>query len=226
MGSMCGRYLLRSKGEDIGRAFGARIDLDLVPRYNVAPSLMLPVVRADEEGARRADLLRWGLVPGWAKDLSIGNKLVNARSETVAEKPSFRRAFKKRRCVVPMDGFYEWKATPTGKQPYLATMKDGSLLGVAGLWERWEPKDGEPVESFTLLTTEANDLLAEVHHRMPVLLGTGELPVWLDPGVSDRDALEAMFRPYPSELMEIRPVSRRLNSVKNDDPSVLEADPE
>ncbi len=199
---------------------------NLRPRYNVAPSQQVAVGRADEEG-RRPSMLRWGLIPVWAKDASIGYKLINARSETAASKPSFRAAFKTRRCVIPVDGFYEWKREGAGKQPYRIHMQDGGVFVFAGLWEAWvvpqgakltgnlvERRPGDEIESCTILTTAANEFLSSIHGRMPVILELAAVDAWL---AGD----DVPLGPYPSERMAAHPVSTRVNSPRNDDPELV-----
>ena len=218
---MCGRFTLRTPANLIIEQFGARLESGLAaglkPRYNVAPTQLFPVLRDPE---RRGDLLRWGLVPFWAKDLRAGARMINARSETVATKPAFRAAFKKRRCLVPADGYFEWVKLGKKKQPYWIRMKDERPFLMAGLWESWRPKnDSEtaPVETFTVLTTNSNDLTQEIHDRMPVILYPNDYDAWLDPDIQDADQLQYMFEPHDSESMQMDPVSDRVNSVRNDD---------
>lgn len=222
---MCGRFTLDTTGREIARQFEVVNELELGPRYNIAPTQESPVVGLREAGAdRKASLLRWGLVPFWADDPKIGNKMINARAETVADKPAFRAAFKRRRCVVPASGFYEWKPTDDGKQPYYIKRADDSLLGFAGLWEHWsDDETGESIDSFTILTGEPNDLLGEIHDRMPVILQPNDYGFWLDPENDDKEALqELVLQPYPSEQLEAYPVSTHVNSPQNDDPGCIE----
>ncbi len=167
-------------------------------------------------------MLRWGLIPSWAKDPSIGNKMINARAETVSEKPSFRSAFKKRRCLIVADGFYEWQKTDGGKQPFHIKMNDSSPFAFAGLWETWD-KDGEAIRSCSIITTDANDLMNEIHHRMPVILHPEDYGVWIDSGFEEKEALMELLKPYPSDEMEAYAVSRRVNKPSNNEPSVLES---
>ena len=189
------------------------------PRYNVAPTQAMPVVRM-VDGKRELALLRWGLIPSWAKDPKIGNSLINARGETVHEKPAFRSAFKARRCLVPADGFYEWRKLPGGgKQPYRITMADGSPFAFAGLWERWD-KGEEPLETFTIITTSANELVAPIHDRMPVILDPADYDAWLES--PDTAIPIALIQPYPAKRMSAYPVSTRVNSPRNDDAAVIE----
>ncbi len=192
----------------------------MTPSYNIAPTQEVAAM-VEEDETRKLEMFRWGLIPSWAKDPSIGNKMINARAETVSEKPSFRSAFKKRRCLIVADGFYEWQKTDNGKQPFYVRMKDSSPFAFAGLWETWD-KEGEEVRSCSIITTDANDLMNEIHHRMPVILPPETYGVWLDRGFEEREAFSNMLRPYPSDEMEAYPVSRRVNKPANNEPSVIE----
>ena len=191
----------------------------LTPSYNIAPTQEVAAV-VEEDGKRQLRMLHWGLIPSWAKDPAIGNKMINARAETVSEKPSFRTAFKKRRCLIVADGFYEWRKTDNGKQPHHIRMEDGSPFAFAGLWETW--RNGQEIRSCAIITTEANDLMGEIHHRMPVILPPENYGVWLDPDFGEKEALTALLKPYPSDEMEAYAVSRRVNKPANNDPSVVE----
>jgi putative SOS response-associated peptidase YedK len=217
--------LTRSAGE-IAEAFQAEGSLTLQPRYNLAPSQNVVAVRADAEARRRLCLLRWGLVPGWARDASIGNRLINARSETAAEKPSFRSALRRRRCLVAADGFYEWAPPARGrrgpKQPYLFRSRDGSLLAIAGLWEQWRDPEGPLLETCTLLTTEANAAVREVHDRMPVLLDPDDFGAWLDPNVTDLAELLPLLVPPPVDRLESFAVGLHVNDPRHDDPACID----
>lgn len=217
---MCGRYSITSPPEAMRRLFGYEENPNLQPRYNVAPTQVAPVVRLNAHGLRELALLRWGLIPSWAKDAKISASLINARAETVAEKPSFRAAFKKRRCLVPADGYYEWRAEGKLKQPYRIALAGGGqggggLFAMAGLWESWRPGTAEALETFTILTTAANEHLAELHDRMPVILDAADYDAWL--GARDPHIAVALLRPYPAERMTYYAVSRRVNSPKFDD---------
>ncbi len=180
----------------------------ITPTYNIAPTQEVAAV-VEEDEKRKLQLLKWGLIPSWAKDPDIGNKIVNARAEMVPEKPSFRKAFRERRCLILADGFYEWQKTNGHKQPYYIRMKDGSPFAFAGLWETW--RDGEEVPSCTIITTDANELVKEILHRMPVILPPADYEMWLAPGFEEREALNSLLRPFLGE-MEAYPVSRRVNS--------------
>ena len=222
---MCGRFTLNTTGREIARQFGLDYEIDIAPRYNIAPTQESTVVRVPDMGAdREAPMLRWGLIPFWADDKKIGNRMINARSETVADKPAYRVAFSRRRCIVPASGFYEWKKTGDGKQPYYIHAADDGLLGFAGLWESWsDDETGESVESFTILTGEPNDKCADVHDRMPVILEPDDYGFWLDPGMKDKEALkDLVLQTYPSDALDLHPVSTHVNSPQNDDPTCIE----
>jgi len=216
---MCGRYTLTSKGDELALLFDLRELPLLPPRYNTAPTQEAAVVRVLEPGGeRRLDPLKWGLVPYWAKEASIGNRLINARAESVAEKPAYRFSFKKKRCLVAADGFYEWKKEGKAKQPYLIHRKDGKPFAFAGLWSTWKNPEqgGALVETFTILTTDANDLLRPLHDRMPVIVDTENFDLWLDPKQEDAAVLQPLLVPHAVEGFEAFPVSRLVNSPAND----------
>jgi putative SOS response-associated peptidase YedK len=220
---MCGRFALFASGEELAERYPFVEVPPVDPRYNLAPTQAVAVVRATPAG-KQLRFLRWGLIPSWASDPAIGNKLLNARAETVAEKPSFRSAFKKRRCLIPASGFYEWQKTNTSrKQPYFIRPRDGSLFSFAGLWEAWHASRGELVETCTILTTEANELMRPLHDRMPLILGTEAERFWLDPHAGT-DALHTLFVPYPSERMEAFTVGRWVSDPKHEGPRCLEDD--
>ncbi|MEX0716316.1 MAG: SOS response-associated peptidase [Planctomycetaceae bacterium] len=218
---MCGRYNLRTPPGELAKVFELDRWADVVPRYNIAPTQSVPAIRVID-GERRLDLLQWGLIPSWADDPKIGNRLINARADTVASKPSFRSAFRKRRCLVPADGFYEWRKTSTKtKQPFHVTLKCGSPFGFAGLWERWAKGAEGPIESFTIITTDANELVADIHDRMPVILPAEHYGVWLDLEIDDSKALESLLVPYSANEMLAVPVSTAVNSPRNDSPECI-----
>lgn len=219
---MCARFSLVAPPEVVAEIFDLEDVLDFPPRYNVAPTQAVPVVRADPERGRRLDLLRWGLVPWWARDLKIGARMINARSETAAEKPAFRDAVRMRRCIVPVDGFYEWQKLASGKQPMRIRRRDRRPFAFAGLWERWRKGDAEPVESFTVLTTEPNDLLRPIHDRMPVILAPEDFDRWLDPALRSPDAVSGLLAPCEDDELEAYPVSTLVNSWRNDVPACIE----
>ena len=202
---MCGRFAFYSPREAIGELFGVDFPLALEPRYNVAPSQYVAAIRADQQGQPAAAMLRWGLVPSWAKDAAIGHRMINARAETVAEKPSFRAAFRRRRCVILADGFYEWQAGADGKQPHYISAADGQPFAMAGLWEHWE-RGPEPLETCTIITTEANQFMAELHQRMPVVLMPEQVPEWISAGG------EQLLQPCAEDRLIARPVSRAVNN--------------
>jgi putative SOS response-associated peptidase YedK len=219
---MCGRFRLARSKELLDEAFGAvdgSVPVGWSPRYNVAPGQSIVAVHQDAaRPVRELVKLRWGLIPAWAKEASIGYKMINARAETAAEKPAFRQAMRKRRCLIPADGFYEWKKAGGKKLPYCFTMSDAAIFAFAGLWEPWRSPAGEPVESCTILTTEPNELAREIHDRMPVILAPEDYELWLDPGFARVDELKEMLKPYPARQMRRYRVSERVNQVKNDDP--------
>lgn len=210
---MCGRYSITSTETDLTRRFGAELGVESVKvRYNAAPSQDLPVIA--NTAPTRIMLYRWGLIPSWAKDNSIGNRMINARAETIAEKPAFRKAIRTQRCLALADGFYEWKKTPRGKNPYRIALKNNEPFAFAGVWESWMDEKGHGIRSFAIITVEPNSLLAEIHNRMPAILLRQNENVWLSE-ISLSEAL-AMLLPYPAELMEAYPVSKLVSSPSND----------
>jgi putative SOS response-associated peptidase YedK len=224
---MCGRFTLTDPNQKLAVQFNLPEIPDLKPRYNIAPTQPVAVVRVPAEGAvRQMVMLHWGLIPFWAKDPEGGARMINARAETAGERPAFRAAFRRRRCLVVADGFYEWQKLNGSKQPYFVRMRDRSAFAFAGLWEHWEGSDSTVIESCTLLTTEPNDLLRPVHNRMPVILRPEDYEQWLDPGVREVDKLEPLLHPYTSAEMEAFPVSRFVNSPQNDDPRCIEPLPQ
>lgn len=219
---MCGRFTLKTTAEVLAEHFELPEVPVLVPRYNIAPSQTVAVVRGGAEPAgRELTGLRWGLIPSWAEDPGIGNRMINARAETVAEKPAFRSAFRRRRCLIVADGFYEWRRQDGRTQPFYFRLRDGGPFAIAGLWERWEKGD-EPIESCTLLTTGANDVVGPVHDRMPVVLDPAEYGRWLDPRVDRPEGLQPLLQPYPGERMVALPVGRHVNDPRHDDPRCIE----
>ena len=223
---MCGRFLMSKSPDEVARWFATRnATPNIRPSYNVAPSQDVVAVRFNPEtGQRTLDALRWGLVPYWAKDIKIGYSLINAKAETVAEKSAFREAFKSRRCLIAADGFYEWKKPDAKtKQPYAITMRDRSLFGFAGLWERWKDRvSGEVVRSCTIITTEPNEVCAPIHDRMPVIIDLAEYGKWLGEEPVDPVRLLGMLRPFPAEKMTCFPVDARVGNVKNDDATLIQ----
>lgn len=221
---MCGRFILMSPGRLVAEHFLLSREPELKPRYNIAPSQQVAAVRvAAASDGRELVHLTWGLVPFWAKDRKLGYKMINAMCETVAQKPAFRAAFRERRCLVPADGFYEWKREAGHKQPYLIQVETAGLFAFAGLWERWTGPEGEVVESCTILTTRANELVASIHDRMPVILNPEDYALWLDKTVKRSDQLSHLFVPYPAAHTTVRAVRARVNSPSNDDPSCIES---
>ena len=218
---MCGRYRLLSTEEEVAEFFEAERLEELHPRYNIAPSQPVPVLRQVGPG-RTISMVRWGLVPSWAKDPSIGSRLINGRSETVLDKPSFREPFAERRCLVPANGFYEWKKVGQRKQPFHFGMNDGSLFAFAGLWDRWQSPDGTVLESCTILTTTPNQLLQDVHDRMPVILHRNHHDIWLTAPPAERQRLREMLVPFEAELMTRYEVSSIVSSPRNDTPACAE----
>ena len=219
---MCGRYKLIFDADALAARFAAILgDVTIAPKYNIAPGTFEPIIRNDGD-ARKIEAFWWGLVPHWAKDKSFGNRTVNARSETVAEKPAFRSALRYRRCLVPADGYYEWKVLPGGgKQPYLFKMASGEPFALGGLWESWTGPDGE-LRSFCTITTAPNELCARVHDRMPVIIDPDDYDRWLDPSMKDSVKAMAMIRTYSAEEMISYPVSLKVSSVRNQGPEVAE----
>ncbi len=221
---MCGRFTLRTPAYKLAEAFGVEVRANLPARYNIAPSQDVAALRAGANNERELIMLRWGLVPGWAKDPAMGNRMINARAETVAEKPAFRTAFRQRRCLIPADGFFEWQKTPDGsKQPYLIGRPDGEPFTMAGLWEHWQPPGADqPLETCTIITTEANGTVAPIHHRMPVILAAEDRDAWLDPAPSSAESLTALLRPAPADELTAQTVDRHVNNARHDDPACIE----
>jgi putative SOS response-associated peptidase YedK len=226
---MCGRYTITAPLEAIQRLFRVEDRPNLAPRYNVAPTQSVPIVRRPPAGtgegegeggtARQLATVRWGLIPFWAKDESIGSKLINARAETVADKPAFRDSFAKRRCLVVADGFYEWQKQGSKKQPWRITLASGEPFGFAGLWADWKTPEGERMETCTIVTTEANSLVAPIHNRMPVILDPADHDRWLD---GDRDTALDLLTPFDPEAMTAYPVDPRVGNVRNDGPDLID----
>jgi putative SOS response-associated peptidase YedK len=219
---MCGRFNLRTPARDLVEIFQLLREPELTPRYNIAPTQ--PVAAVRQVGKfRELSLLRWGLVPSWSKDPKAGPPLINARAETIATKPAFRSAFKRRRCLIPADGFYEWQKTEAkAKQPFHIRMKNEHPFAFAGLWEHWEGGDSSAIESCTIVTTTANDVLRSIHDRMPVILQEGDYDRWLDPKLEDVPTLERLLRPYPTDEMTAYPISTLVNSPRNESAECIE----
>lgn len=218
---MCGRYTLTTPLDELVAVFDVpRPAFEYRPRYNIAPTQNAPVLARDDDG-RRVGLLRWGLIPFWADDPAIGNRMINARSETAASKPAFRAAFRSRRCLVLADGFFEWRKEGSGKQPYWIHRPGEEPFTMAGLWERWEPDEGDPVHTFTILTRDATEELRDLHDRMPVVLDGGRRDAWID-RERDPEELEALLGDPPEGEFEWHPVSTVVNSPRNDVPECVE----
>lgn len=221
---MCGRFsLTRGDRDEIENAFRVRLPSGTAwkPRYNIAPTQEVLVILEDERG-RWAELLRWGLIPSWASDPKVGNKLINARAETLFERPAFREAARRRRCLIVADGFYEWQKRPDGRRvPFYIRRRDGRLFGMAGIWETWKGPEG-PIQTCAVVTVEADDFLKPIHARMPAILSPQSYDAWLDPQNSRAaDLVSLLRRPYPSEELECYPVSRRVNRAEYDGPECV-----
>jgi putative SOS response-associated peptidase YedK len=218
---MCGRFALTSSAETVAEQFSLEQPPLLAPRYNIAPTQPVAAIRlSPHTGKRELALFSWGLIPSWAKDIKMGAKLINARSETVAEKPSFRASFKRRRCLIPADGFYEWKKDGKQKQPMYMHAINGRLWALAGLWETWIGAEGSEIDSCTILTTTPNELMESIHDRMPVILEPEDYDLWLKPGPNPDQGLH-LLRPYPAEKMHAYPVSSWVNAPQNDGPRCI-----
>jgi putative SOS response-associated peptidase YedK len=222
---MCGRYVLKRKDlEALMEQLGVKDPREFVSRYNIAPSTMIPAIRtATDDGGREAVGLQWGLVPWWSKDPKSGAKLANARSEGIATKPAFREALRKRRCVVPASGFYEWQTIGRLKQPWFFKLRDESPFVFAGLWERWHSADGVELQTCSLITTAANEVVSPLHDRMPVILRGSTIDTWLNPAIAEPSQLEPLLAPLSGAEMKATPVSPRVNSVRNEGPECIEA---
>ncbi len=219
---MCGRYALIASAPRLARLLGL-IDLpELTPRYNIAPSQSVTAVRGARQGGRELVQLRWGLLPGWSKTPAKAYRMINAKAETLTQRPAFRTAYRRRRCLVPADGFYEWKQLADRRQPYFIAMEDGAPFVFAGLWERWRGPDEQLVESCAIITTEPNELIADIHTRMPAILGEQDFDAWLNPDEQDTSRLDALLRPYRADAMTATAVSSHVNNPRNDDPRCIE----
>ncbi|MDX2239904.1 MAG: SOS response-associated peptidase [Leptolyngbyaceae cyanobacterium bins.302] len=221
---MCGRYTQTQSAQAIAGAFQLSTAPPAPPRYNIAPTQLVgAVVQTQRQPERQFRVLRWGLVPSWAKDPAVGNRLINARSETVAEKPSFRSALRYRRCLLVADGFYEWQREGRKKQPYYFQLEDHQPFGFAGLWEQWESQTtGEVLETCTILTTAANEMLRPIHDRMPVILHPDEYDRWLDPELNQSTQILPLLQPYPAAAMTSYPVSPLVNKATSDRPECIQ----
>lgn len=218
---MCGRYTLTTDAATLQTEFNlASIPQDLAPRYNIAPTQQVASIINDGT-QRRLEAFRWGLIPFWAKDKAIGNRMINARAETIAEKPSFKHPLRKQRCLILADGFYEWKKTPQGKIPMYIRLVDKKPFAFAGLWDQWADPDGEVIYSCAIITTQPNELMAPIHNRMPVILPHEAVDLWLDPSIEAAQMLLPLLAPYPEEEMRCYPVSQLVNSPANDLPACI-----
>jgi putative SOS response-associated peptidase YedK len=226
---MCGRYRLTSRERYLAEHFGLEEDelIEWSPRYNIAPTQQVLVVRQDRlKPIRTLSLMRWGLIPYWSQDASIGDRTINAMSETASEKPAFREAMRKRRCLVPADGFFEWKKLGSKrKQPYNIGMLDDSLFAFAGLWDSWRSTAGETIESCSILTTDANVLTRDIHDRMPAILKPEDYDLWLDTGVTGPERVQGLLRPFDPRLMKMYPLSSAVSNVNNDNPQCIQEAP-
>ena len=216
---MCGRFTLKTSPAELQEELGFVLDQPVAPRFNVAPSQRVAVVPND--GTNKVSLFRWGLIPSWAKDAAIGNKMINARAETVAEKPSYRVPLRKRRCVILADGFYEWRVDGKRKTPMYIRMASKKPFAIAGLWETWKDANGEPLQTCTIITTTPNEFMSSYHDRMPVILPKDQLDLWLSPEQKDADALMPLLVPWSGEPLEAYPVSTLVNSPANDRPECI-----
>lgn len=219
---MCSRYSLTSPPEAVRSYFGAFNREEFPPRYNIAPTQPVLIVRDNLRHERELTLVRWGLIPSWVKDPGAFSTLINARAETAAEKPSFRAAMRHRRCLVPTDGFYEWTGEKGAKQPHLIRPKGGGLMAMAGLWEHWIGADGSEIDTMAILTVAANRTMEPIHDRMPAILPPDAFAAWLDCRSGSATVAMAMLAPAAEDLLEVSPVSRRLNNPRNEGPGVLE----
>ncbi|MHC4210089.1 MAG: SOS response-associated peptidase [Planctomycetota bacterium] len=217
---MCGRYSLEATPGEIVEAFGLAEAIAVPARYNIAPTQRVPIVRLDPgAGDRRLEVVRWGLTPAWARG---SRPIINARSETIAQKPSFRSAFRHRRCLVPATGFYEWQKLGSAKQPYCIRPHDGRLFAFAGIWDQCPDEKGNPAEAFAILTCGPNQTMEPIHNRMPVILGTAAYGRWLDPQLQELDPLADLLVPAPDDRLTAYPVSNRVNSPAHDDAECIE----
>jgi len=217
---MCGRFALYGSPAKLKEHFATANELNLKPRFNIAPSQTVPVVQIDETGNRVFTFARWGLIPSWVKDPAEIQQPINAKAETAAIKPMFRHAYRKSRVLIPADAFYEW-APRDGKQPYLIKLREGEPMGLGGLLEHWQGPEGD-VMTFTILTIDANPLMAGIHDRMPVIIRPDDYSAWIDTILTDVTKIQAMAQPYPERFMEAYPVNRKVNSPKNDSPDLIE----
>jgi putative SOS response-associated peptidase YedK len=221
---MCGRFAYYSAHEAMAQLFGLGADAPAIePRWNIAPTQFVPVVRVASGGLRKLSMLYWGLIPHWAKEKSIGARMINARAETLTEKPSFRTAYRRRRCLVVASGYYEWQLTASGKQPWFIHPPDDLPFGMAGLWESWsEAPDSAPLESCTIITTEAHGPLAQLHHRVPVIVPPADYARWLDPAIQQESAVADLLQAPADALLTAHPVSARVNNARNEGEALVQ----
>ena len=219
---MCARYTLTTSAEQLARQFWLSQHPLIEPRYNIAPTQSVAVVVADREARTDCRMMRWGLIPSWAKDMAFGSRTINARSETVTTRPAYRAAIRSRRCLIPADGYYEWTGTGRTKQPFRITMVDGGLFAFAGLWERWRGDEEKEIESCTVLTTEPNVSMARIHNRMPVILPPDAYRLWMDPTVTDPTQVLPLLRAYPDDRMTAYPVGLVVNNPRNEKRACIE----
>jgi len=225
---VCGRFTLHHTAEEIAARFDTQqVLFEVQPRYNIAPSQPIATI-TQQDGARVLGAARWGLIPSWAKDPAIGNRMINARAETLREKPAFKTALARRRCLIPADGFYEWStpvkekgAKAKDKTPHYIRLRSGELFALAGLWDEWKSPDGETLRSCTIITTVPNEIITPLHHRMAVILKPGDEATWLDPNLKDADELSQLLQPYANDALELYSVSRRVNAPAFDDESCI-----
>jgi putative SOS response-associated peptidase YedK len=211
---MCGRYALAASSLDLAKWFHIDETIDFASRVNVAPTDTVPAIRQRRDGRREVIGLRWGLIPYWSQDPKAGARAINARKESVAEKPAFREPFRKRRCLIPASGFYEWKKVGRAKQPYLIHPRDDGLMAFAGLWDRWQDPEGEPIESCTILTQDANELVRPLHDRMPVVIAPGDYDRWLDRRLEDLDILKSLMAAASDDLLAATAADPAINNVR------------
>jgi putative SOS response-associated peptidase YedK len=219
---MCGRFTLHQSPEDIITRFLINnIPFEFIPRYNIAPSQLIPGLYTDHHGQRRITLFKWGLIPSWAKDEKIGFKMINARAESLMEKPAFKNLITGRRCVIPADGFYEWQQIEGGKQPKRILLNTEEPFGMAGLFDSWKSPDGRIVNSCTIITTRPNELISPIHDRMPVILNKKTEEIWLNPSIQDAKYLQSLLEPYDAEQMKVYSVSSLVGNPRNDEPTCI-----
>lgn len=220
---MCGRFTLRTSLTEVGRLFGVVPPTGLIPRYNIAPTQLILGIRA-VDGQREAAMFHWGLIPSWADDPKIGNRMINARSDSVPTSSAYRKSFKQRRCLIVADGFYEWRQSPP-KQPFYFRRPDQQPFALAGLWDRWH-RDEQTIESCTIITTDANATVEPVHHRMPVILSPEDYEAWLDPEFRNVEHLQSLLRPAPADVLQSIRVSTLVNNPRNETPACIEEEKE